>query len=294
MCARLPCPKHQFGAPMGGGLTLPPSIMKGSMMTSNHPSDVPPTNLSGVGVPATDDLTTDDYTTRRADEWQDGAHTDSGQPGMKEDVKEQASNLKEGAAQAGQHVAGVAKQETKRVASEAGTQARGLMHTVGNEVRNQASTQQSRVAEGIRGVSSQFTGLTQGQPASGLAADLVQQAAQRTESIAQWLEQREPGDLVEEVKRFARQRPGVFIAVAAGAGILVGRLTKALASSAKDERSGDRYRGSAQSPERAGMVTPDVVTPGVGTAGLVDDPMVDGSGYSDSRAGGGPLGGGLS
>ena len=100
-------------------------------------------------------------------------------------------------------------------------------------------------------------------------------------------------------RRFARRRPGIFIAIAAGAGIVAGRLTKALASSAKDERSGGNgspatYRQSAQSPERVGVVSPDVVTPGVGSAGLVDDPFVDGSGYSDSRAGGGPLGGGLS
>ncbi len=267
--------------------------MKGSMMTSNYPSDVPPTNLSGVGVPATDDLANDDFSTRGTDEWQD-----SGQSDVKQSAKEEASNLKQGAAEAGQHVAGVAKQETKRVASEAGSQARGLVHTVRNEVRSQASTQQSRAAEGIRGVSDQLSGLAQGQPASGLAADLVQQAAQRTQSIAQWLEQREPADILDEVKRFARQRPGIFIAIAAGAGIVAGRLTKALASSAKDERSGGdasaTYRQSAQSPERVGVVSPDVVTPGVGSAGLVDDPIVGGSGLSDSRAGGAPLGGGLS
>jgi hypothetical protein len=273
--------------------------MKGSMMTSNYPSDVPPTNLSGVGVPATDDLTTDDFTTSGADEWQDGSRTTSGHSDVKDSVKEQASDLKQGAAEAGQHVAGVAKQETKRVASEAGSQARGLMYTVRDEVRDQASTQQSRVAEGIRGLSSQLSGLAQGQPASGVVGDLVDQARERTESIAQWLENREPGDLVEEVKRFARQRPGIFIAVAAGAGILAGRLTKALTSAAHDEHSdGNRasgtYRTSGQSPERVGMVSPDVVTPGVGTAGLIDDPMVDGSGYSDTRTGGGPLGGGLS
>ncbi len=267
-------------------------------MTSNYPSDVPPTNLSGVGVPATDDLTTDDLTAR-GNEWQDGGTTNSGQSGLKDDVKEQASGLKEGAAEAGQQVAGVAKQETKRVASEAGSQARGLMHTVRDEVRGQASTQQSRVAEGIRGVSSQLSGLAQGQPASGVVGDLVDQAKQRTESIATWLEQREPADILDEVKRFARQRPGAFIAIAAGAGIIAGRLTKALTSAAKDERSGGNgssgtYSTSGQSPERVGVVSPDVVTPGVGTAGLVDDPTYDGSGYSDTRAGGGPLGGGLS
>ncbi len=257
-------------------------------MTSNYPSDVPPTNLSGVGVPATDDLTT-----AGTGQWPSGTEANSGQSDLKENVKEQASGLAQGASDAGQHVAGVAKQETKRVASEATSQARGLLHTVGDEVRSQASTQQSRVAEGIRGISSQFSGLSQGQPASGVAADLVQQLAQRTESVAQWLEQREPADILEDVKNFARRRPGVFIAAAAVAGVVAGRLTKALTSAAKDEKSASTYSGAGQSPERVGMVSPDVVTPGVGNAGLVDDPYVDGVGYSDTRTGGGPLGGGL-
>jgi hypothetical protein len=36
------------------------------------------------------------------------------------------------------------------------------------------------------------------------------------------------------VKGFARQRPGVFLALAAGAGLLAGRLTRGLAAEAHD------------------------------------------------------------
>lgn len=264
-------------------------------MTSNYPSDVPPVNLQGVGVPATDDLST-----AGADEWRtDATDMNSGHSDTKEQVKEQASGLAQGASEAGQHVAGVAKDETKRVASEAGAQAKNLLHQVSGEVRSQASTQQGRLAEGLRAVGASLTDMAEGRASSGVATDFVHQAAQRTDSIARWLEEREPGDLLDEAKEFARRRPGVFIAIAAGAGILAGRLTKALASSAADEkaatsRSSSSYSGTTQSPERVGIVSPDVVTPGVGSAGLVDDPFVEGSGLSQSRAGGAPLGGGLS
>jgi hypothetical protein len=38
------------------------------------------------------------------------------------------------------------------------------------------------------------------------------------------------------VKRFARRKPGVFILAAAVTGVVVGRLTRALASNASDEK----------------------------------------------------------
>ena len=46
---------------------------------------------------------------------------------------------------------------------------------------------------------------------------LVETVGSRADSVATWLDQREPQDLLEEVKRFARRRPGVFLAIAAGA-----------------------------------------------------------------------------
>ena len=41
----------------------------------------------------------------------------------------------------------------------------------------------------------------------GVASDLVRQAAERSSSVASWLDNRNPGSLVDEVKSFARQRP---------------------------------------------------------------------------------------
>jgi hypothetical protein len=55
---------------------------------------------------------------------------------------------------------------------------------------------------------------------------LVDQAARHSGNAAQWLESREPGDLLDEVKGFARRRPGAFLGIALGAGLLVGRVTR--------------------------------------------------------------------
>ena len=44
----------------------------------------------------------------------------------------------------------------------------------------------------------------------------------------------DPGSLLNEVKSFARQRPGTFLLLAAGAGVLAGRLTRSLSAGAPE------------------------------------------------------------
>jgi hypothetical protein len=56
----------------------------------------------------------------------------------------------------------------------------------------------------------------------GVASCLVRQAAERSSSVASWLEARAPGSLLDEVVYFARRRRGTFLLMAAGAGLLAG------------------------------------------------------------------------
>ena len=72
---------------------------------------------------------------------------------------------------------------------------------------------------------------------SGPATDLAHQAADKLGDMAQWLESREPGHLVEEVRDLARRKPGTFLIGAAVAGVLAGRLTRSAVQAAKDESS---------------------------------------------------------
>lgn len=149
------------------------------------------------------------------------------------DLREDASTLASDATDAGRHVVGVAKDETKFVASETGRQARRFIGQVGDELRSQAATQQSRAAEGLRSVGSGFSEMANGSTQTGVAADIVRGAGERVNDVARWLDDRDPRSLVDEVKGFARRRPGVFIAIAVGVGVIAGRLTRAIASSAE-------------------------------------------------------------
>ncbi|MEI5583622.1 MULTISPECIES: hypothetical protein [unclassified Agromyces] len=148
-------------------------------------------------------------------------------------------DLKQEAGAAGHRVADTAKQEARSVASEAKYQVRNLAGRVGSEVRSQASTQQHRAAGGIRDVGSQFSEMAATSTQSGLARDLVETVGSRADSVATWLDQREPQDLLDEVKRYARRRPGVFLAIAAGAGVVIGRLTRSLATPSDSSSDAD-------------------------------------------------------
>ena len=68
----------------------------------------------------------------------------------------------------------------------------------------------------------------------GVATDLARQAADRAWQAAGWLTDRDPGSLLNEVRSFARRKPGTYLAIALGAGVLAGRLTRGLAAPAED------------------------------------------------------------
>jgi len=172
----------------------------------------------------------------------------------KDAAKSEAREVGREGAAAGQQVAGVAKAEAKQVAHEAKEQARGLASQLGNDLRSQAGQQQQRVAGSLRSLSDELHSMANASE-NGTASNLVQQVAQRAGNAAGWLDNRDPGSLLDEVRRFARQRPGAFLAVAAGAGLLAGRLTRGLTS---DE-------GTSAAPQRT-SVPPRPATPPHNTA----------------------------
>jgi hypothetical protein len=150
------------------------------------------------------------------------------------DAKERAAEVKNTSAAAGQHVAGVAKDELHKVGSETKQQAKDLYRQTQGELADQAASQQKRVASGIRSLSDEFGSMAEKSETQGVASDIAHQAATRAAGVADWLEQRDPGALLDEVKSFARRRPGVFIAIAAVAGVVAGRLTRSVIAEAKD------------------------------------------------------------
>jgi ElaB/YqjD/DUF883 family membrane-anchored ribosome-binding protein len=138
------------------------------------------------------------------------------------------AQVKDSIAEAGQHVAGVAKDQAGNVAAEAKSQAKDLLGQGREELRQQTAQQQDRLASGLHALSRELGSMASSSTEQGLATDLARQASDRAHSMAGWLESREPGQLLDEVRSFARERPGAFLGLAAAAGVLVGRLGRGL------------------------------------------------------------------
>ena len=126
----------------------------------------------------------------------------------KDVAKDEAHATGEQAKEGAKHVAEVGKDEAKNVVHETGQQAKELWQQTRSQLLDQSAQQQTRVAEGLRSLSQELSGMARGSEQQGVASDLAQQASQRMGDVAGWLDQRDPGSLVSEVKQFARQRPG--------------------------------------------------------------------------------------
>lgn len=99
-----------------------------------------------------------------------------------------------------------------------------------SDLTDQAASQKQKAAEGLRSVSSELHSMASAPEQPGEATDLVRQAAERSAAVASWLDDRDPGSLLAEVTSFARQKPGTFLLLAAGARVLAGRLSRSLSA----------------------------------------------------------------
>lgn len=220
------------------------------------------------------------------------APTPDEQPSTADAAKDQAANVAGGAADAAQHVAGVAQEQVGQVAAGAARQVKELIGQAQSELSDQAQVQQQRAASGLHSVADQLKAMATGSDQPGVASDLARQAAGKAHEFASWLENRDPGSVVDEVRSFARQRPGMFLAAALGAGLLAGRLARGLAadpdemgeSSAPKSPTTPRTQGYAAQPAvgsggQAAAALRSRVDSGLSGTGAVPDP----AGHGDLR-----------
>ena len=187
---------------------------------------------------------------------QQGSTTPDAGQSTSSQAKGEAKDLAQDGAGAAKDVAQTTGTEAKKVASEAGTQAKNLLGELGSDLKSQAGEQQQKVTEGLRALSDELKSMAEKSEEGGPAKQLVQQAADRTGSAAGWLEGRDPGSLLNEVKGYARSHPGTFLIAAAGAGLLAGRLARNLGGS-DDSSSGNTPTGTqGGSPSRTAMTPP--------------------------------------
>jgi hypothetical protein len=175
---------------------------------------------------------------------------------------ERASEAAGTAAEEGKHVAGTAAGEARSVAGEAVDQARGVAEDAMSQVRgqldDQGRMQKDRLAGALATFSDDLGRMSDG--GSGLAADLAREGAERARNLSSHLDGREPRELLDDVRRFARERPGTFLLGALAAGVVVGRLVRGTKDAVEAAEASGTTTGV---PESQGWPTPPPVTPPV-------------------------------
>ena len=112
-----------------------------------------------------------------------------------------------------------------------------LVSEATSQVADQTRTQRDRIVETLRTFGDDLDKMAT-QSEGGMAADLAREGASRARTLSSQLDGREPRDLLDEVRSFARRKPGTFLLGALAAGVVAGRLTRG----AKDGTGADTHR----------------------------------------------------
>lgn len=238
---------------------------------STSPDPLAPSSASsgaaGAGTPA-ESYAVENYAVEDSPSDSGFGSGGSGQSRSTTDVaKDQAANVKDTALDAGKNVAGTAKEQAATVAAEAKDQAKSLLQTVTSEVRDQGNTQQQRIAGAVHAVAKELGSMASSSQESGPVTDLAQQASRKVGEIGHWLENREPRELLDEVRRYARRRPAMFLAFCGLAGVVAGRLTRGAVAAntsldSPDESSGSQFGSYNPSRSLESSYTPPPVVSG--------------------------------
>jgi hypothetical protein len=189
---------------------------------------------------------------------------------------EEAKSVASDAADSGRQVAETAAAGAKDVVSEATTQLRQLFDQLRSELDGQASSQGQRAVGGLRSLADELRQMASGSQQQGIAGEAAHQAADRASSFADWLDGKQPGDVLDEVRSMARRRPGAFLLGAAALGLLGGRMTRGLTAGGPDQQtsgpagSASGTQGGA-APVPAGGYSSGAGEPSTTTVGLPPD-----------------------
>lgn len=159
------------------------------------------------------------------------------------------------------NVAATAKGEAANVASAAQEQARNVLDDARTMMDDQSRTQRDRVVRFTRSMSDDLEQMAQNGP-PGTTADMARQVADKVRGLGDRLDGREPRELLDEVRNFARQRPGTFLLGALAAGVVAGRFARG----SKDARSSSN---SVRAGSGTGMSTAGATPTRVGEVGPV-------------------------
>ena len=190
-----------------------------------------------------------------------------------EQVRDQAANVAGTAAEQTKEVASTATAAAGDVAStavekvgevqqEALAQVRNIVSETTTQVRSQAEAQTTKLAEGLSGLGDQLRALVEGRPQEAeQVRDYVQQGADKLAELADRIQSQGLDGTIDEVQRFARRRPGMFLLGALGVGFGVGRLVRGAQAASSSTTSSPGMPAPMPTEVRGVMSEPVVPAP---------------------------------
>lgn len=157
-------------------------------------------------------------------------------------------STKQAVGTAASDAASTAKEQAGQVAGEVKTQARNLVTDARERVGGEMRSQNQRLSEQIRRFADDLDEMRRDRGDSP-AGNVVAEVADGGRRFADYLSEHGPDGVMREVQDFARRRPGTFLAVAATAGFVVGRLGKGILKADSDGGgAGDRTEAAIGRP----------------------------------------------
>jgi hypothetical protein len=166
-------------------------------------------------------------------------------------ARREAGRVGETAGDALKDVASTTKEQGERVIGDVRQQARRLTDETRSQMTEQATSQRDRAVDGLRSLSDELREMAERSDQPGMAADIARQGADAAQRASEYLAKREPGQLLDEVRRLARRRPGAFLLGAAALGVVAGRLSRGMIDSRRDDTdAADTPEFRSQSPSQ--------------------------------------------
>jgi hypothetical protein len=158
-------------------------------------------------------------------------------------ARARGSEVAETTADEAKHVGGTAVDEGRQLADEAKAEIRHVAADARAQLREQASAQADKAAHSLRRFGDQASALAEGRPGeAGPLANYVEAAAEEIRRTAARMRDGGFEGVLDDTRRFARERPGLFLSAAAIGGFAAGRLLrggKEMRKQEEEQESGD-------------------------------------------------------
>lgn len=127
--------------------------------------------------------------------------------------------------------------EMRHLADEAKDKASSVFGRTRDQVNVQLREKSQEAGAAMRKLATELGHLAAGRPEqAGRAREYAEMAEQRLTQWANRLDYGGPDAVMADMRRFARRRPGMFLAAAAGAGFGIARLTRSGAASGSTQQ----------------------------------------------------------